>query len=189
MMIDLLEGYRKAFSGPLMAEKKFDMERLHPAITRILKHYGIEYDRDNPVNQDDSLADTVFEAAKDLLVEAGVYCLSTQGVIQFSRDELEEAVHHTPGRCWFEEGHERRLFKPRRPDNPSASWCHVGSGVATSSEEIAFRTVEGYARIHEADSIAAPCISHLRKIPASSGSPVEILCPYDYHHAPAPGDH
>jgi methylamine--corrinoid protein Co-methyltransferase len=51
----------------------------------------------------------------------------------------------------------------------------VGSGVATSSEEIAFKVVEGYGRIHEADSIAAPCITHLRNVAVKGGSPVEVL--------------
>jgi len=174
-MLDFLEICRRAFSGPLMPENKFDLERFYPTITRIAKKYGIQYDRENPVNQDDALADAIFEAAVDLLAEVGVYCLGTQRVIQFTREEVEEAVREAPGACWFGEGHERRLFKPRKPDDPAPSWCHVGSGVATSSEEIAFRTIEGYARIHEADSIAAPCLSHLRKIPITSGSPVEIF--------------
>jgi len=174
-MIDFLEVCRRAHSGPLMPETKFDRERLYPTLTKIAKKYGIQYDKENPVNQDDAVADAIYEAAVDLLAEVGVYCLDTQRVMQFTRGEVEEAVRQAPGPCWFGEGHERRLFKPRKPDDPTPSWCHVGSGVATSSEEIAFRTVDGYARIREADSIAAPALSHLRKIPITSGSPVEIL--------------
>ncbi|MBA7651279.1 hypothetical protein ES703_59096 [subsurface metagenome] len=174
-MVDFLEVCRRALSGPLMPENKFDRERFYPTITKITKKYGIQYEGENPVNQDDGLADAIFEAAVDLLAEVGVYCLGTQRVIQFTREEVEEAVRDAPGPCWFGEGHERRLFKPRKPDDPAPSWCHVGSGVVTSSEELAFRVVEGYARIHEADSIAVPAISHLRKIPITSGSPVEIL--------------
>jgi len=174
-MIDFLEVCRRALSGPLMTEKKFDLERFYPAITRITKKHGIQYDKDNPVNQDDALADAIYEAAVELLVEVGVYCLDTQRVIQFNREELEEAVRQAPGPCWFGEGHERRLFKPRKPDDLTPSWCHVGSGIATSSEEIAFRTVEGYARINEADSVAVPSILHLRQTPITGGSPVELL--------------
>ena len=174
-MVDFLEVCRRALSGPLMPENKFDRERFYPILTKITKKYGIQYEGENPVNQDDGLADAIFEAAVDLLAEVGVYCLGTQRVIQFTREEVEEAVRDAPGPCWFGEGHERRLFKPRKPDDPAPSWCHVGSGVVTSSEELAFRVVEGYARIHEADSIAVPAISHLRKIPITSGSPVEIL--------------
>ncbi len=174
-MIDFLEVCRRALSGPLMPEKKFDLEQFYPALTQIVKKYGIQYDKENPVNQDDALADAIYEAAVDLLAEVGVYCLDTQRVIQFNREEVEEAIHQAPGPCWFGEGHERRLFKPRKPDDLTPSWCHVGSGVATSSEEIAFRTVEGYARISEADSVAVPSILYLRQTPVTSGSPVELL--------------
>jgi methylamine--corrinoid protein Co-methyltransferase len=174
-MIDFLEICHRALSGPLVSEEKFDMERLYPAITKLAKKYGIQYDPENPVSQDDALADAVFHAAVDLLAEVGVYCLGTQRIIEFTAEEIKQAVRQAPGPCWFGEGHERKLFKPRKPDDPQPSWCHVGSGVANSSEEIYFRTVEGYARIDEADSIAAPCLSELRKIPVMGGSPVEIL--------------
>jgi methylamine--corrinoid protein Co-methyltransferase len=174
-MIDFVEICRRASAGRLVQESKFDRERFFPKIKELVKRYEIRHDLENPVSQDDALADAIFHAAVDLLAEVGVYCTDTQRIIEFSRDEVLEGIRNAPGACWFGEGHDRRLFKPRRPDDPSPSWCHVGSGVATSSEEIAFRVVEGYGRIHEADSIAAPCLSQLRGIPVSAGSPVEVL--------------
>lgn len=174
-MLDFLEICRRATSGPLVQEKKFDQEIFFPKTKELIKRYNLRHDLENPVNQDESLADAIFQAAVDLIAEVGVYCIEAQRIIEFSKEEVLEAVRHTPGPCWFGEGHDRGLFSPRKPDDPTPSWCHVGSGVATSSEEIAFRVVEGYARVPEADSIAAPCITHLRKIPITSGSPVEIL--------------
>ncbi len=175
-MIDFLEVCRRAVSGPLMQENKFDNERFFPKIMELTKKYEIQHDLENPVSRDDALADAIFEAAVDLVSEVGVYCTDTQRIIEFSRDEVMQAVRQAPGACWFGEGHDRSLFQLRKPDDDSTpSWCHVGSGVAVSSEEIAFRTVEGYGKIHEANSIAAPCLSHLRSIPVSGGSPVEVL--------------
>ena len=174
-MIDFLEICRRATSGPLLQESKFDRERFFPKIMELTKKYDIRHDLENLVNQDDALADAIFHAAVDLLADVGVYCTDSQRIIELSRDEVLEAVHQAPGACWFGEGHDRSLFKPRKPDDASPSWCHVGSGVVTSSEEIAFRTVEGYGRVHEANSIAAPCLSHLRTVPVSGGSPVEVL--------------
>jgi len=158
-----------------MQQSKFDRERFFPKIMELTKKYDIRHDLENIINQDDAMADAIFHAAVDLLADVGVYCTDSQRIIELSRDEVLEAIRQAPGACWFGEGHDRRLFRPRKPDDPTPSWCHVGSGVATSTEEIAFRVVEGYGRIHEADSIAAPCISHLCKIPVSGGSPVEVL--------------
>jgi len=174
-MIDFLEICRRTTSGPLMQESKFDRECFFPKIMELTKKYDIQYDLENPVSRDDALSDAIFEAAVDLLAEVGVYCTDTQRIIEFSRDEILAAVREAPGPCWFGEGRDRRLFKPRKPDDQNPAWCSVGSGVATSSEEIAFKVVEGYGRIHEADAIHAPCISYLRNIPVSGGSPIEIL--------------
>jgi methylamine--corrinoid protein Co-methyltransferase len=174
-MIDFLEICRRASTGRLIQETKFDRERFFPKVMDLVKKYKIQHDLDNPVSQDNGMADAIYEAAVDLMVDVGVYCTGTQRVIEFSREEVLEAIRNAPGACWFGEGHDRRLFKSRKPDDASPSWCHVGSGVATSSEEIAFKVVEGYGRIQEADSVAAPCLSQLRGIPVSGGSPVEVL--------------
>jgi len=174
-MIDFLEICRRAAYGPLMTIKQFEMKSFYSTLTRIINKYGFNYDKENPVSEDDSLADAIFEAAVDLLTEVGIYCTDTERVIQFSRDEVKDAVKMAPGECSFGYGHDKSIFKPRKPDDSTPSWCHVGSGVATSSEDIAFKTVEGYARIIEADSIAAPSLSKLRGIPIAGGSPVGVL--------------
>jgi hypothetical protein len=174
-MIDFLQVYSRATLGPLVQEAKFDREVFFPKVMQLTKKYDIHYDSDNLVSNNDALADIVFEAAVDLLAEVGLYCLDTQRIIEFSRDEILEAIREAPDSCWFGEGHDRGLFKPRKPDDPNPAWCTVGSGVATSTEEIAFKVVEGYARISEADSINAPCLSHLGSIPITGGSPVEIF--------------
>jgi len=174
-MMDLLEIYRRANSGPIMTEDEFNLERFYPILTKITKKYGIKYDSDNPVNQSDEVADLVFKAAVDLITETGVYCLDSQRVIEFTRDEVEQTIREAPGPCWFGEGHDRKLFKPRKPDDPTPPWIHASVGTPMSSDELAFRVMEGAARIHELDIINIPSISHLRDIPVSSGTPVEVL--------------
>ena len=174
-MIDFLEICRRAHTGPLVQEEKFDREVFFPRIMELTKKYEIVHDLDNPVNQDDALPDAIYNAAVDLLADVGLYCTDTQRVIEFTREEILATVREASGACWFGEGHDRGLFSPRKPDDQAPSWCHVGSGVATSTEEIAFRVMEGYGRIHQADSIAAPCLSRLRNIPVTGGSPVELL--------------
>lgn len=175
-MIDFLEICRRAATGPLLPENSFDRERFYPTLSQLIRKYEIRYDKENPVNRDDAVADAIFEAAVDLLAQVGVYCTDAQRVIELTREEVMQAVREAPGACWFGEGHERKLFKPRKPDDSSSpSWCHVGSGVNVSSEEIAFRTMEGYARIAQADSVAAPSLTHLRGVLVSGGSPQELL--------------
>lgn len=62
----------------------------------------------------------------------------------------------------------------RKPDDPRKSWLHVGSGIVTSTEEVATNKIEAYAYIPEADSMSIPVIDQLRGMNVMAGSPVEI---------------
>lgn len=174
-MIDFIEVCRRAFSGPLMPENRFDRQVLYPAIKALVDQYKIIPDLENPVNMDDGLADAVFQAGIDLLAQAGIYSMDTQRLIQLSREEIREAIDGAPGPCSFGEGKDAGVFHPRKPDQDSKPWCHVGGGMHCSSEEIACRVVEAYARIREVDSISMPTIDTIRGLPVVTGSPIGII--------------
>lgn len=175
-MIDFIEICRRATLGPLMPEVKFDRELFFPKTLELARKYDIKPDLDNPVNQNDELADAIFHAAMDLIVEAGVYCTDTQRLIEFSKDDVLAAVREAPGPCWLGEGKDRRYYPVRKPDCADIpAMCAVGGSLPCSTEEIAFKTVEGIARIHGADCITQPSIMNFREVPLIAGSPQAFL--------------
>lgn len=175
-MIDFVEICRRAIGGRLISEERFDRELFFPKITQLVRKYGIKADLENPVNQDDALADAIFSAAVDLLSEVGVYCTDSQRLMEFTREEILQAVREAPGPCWFGEDTERRLYPVRRPDAADIpAWRHIGGGYVYDDEGTAFKVVEGIARIAEADSLSMPTVKSLRGIPAVSGSPASLL--------------
>jgi hypothetical protein len=175
-MIDFVEICRRATRGRLVPETKFDRELFFPKIKELVRKYDIRADLENPVNRDDGSADAVFNAAVDLLSEVGIYCTDSQRIIELSRNEVLEGVREAPGQCWFGEDQDRRLYPVRRPDSPDVpSWCHIGGGVTYDTEDIAFKVVEGIARIPWADSISMPICAGLRDFPVTAGSPAGLL--------------
>ena len=164
----------RATTGPILSEDGFNMKVLIPNITKVVREYGIRYDPEAPVSSDDEVADRLFEAAIEFMTKTGVYCDATNRIIQVKRSEILEAVDHLPGGSIFGEGRDRRLFEARKPEDPSPPWCFVGGGIAVSSEEIAMAQVEGYGSIPLADGISIPPISHVKGMPATGGSPLEI---------------
>ena len=78
-------------SGPIMRMNDFDM-KLFKTTSRLVKEYGIKYDHREPIPSDDDLSDRVFEAGLALYAEMGTYCIDTERIIQFSREEIEEAL-------------------------------------------------------------------------------------------------
>jgi hypothetical protein len=173
-MVDFLEICERALNGPIMTEPDFDMKVFVPTLDQVIKRYDIRYDPGTPVSSDDGLADRVFRAAVEFFSEVGVYCQDTNRVMRFSRDEIEEGIGEPPPPCRVGEGKEAKIFSTRRPEDGSLPWCHAGTGIVASTEEIMTSLVEAYGSIPEADSISISAIDNVRGIPAPAGSPLEI---------------
>ncbi|MBW2056438.1 MAG: monomethylamine:corrinoid methyltransferase [Deltaproteobacteria bacterium] len=173
-MPDFLDFMERAVTGPIVSEHDFYMKTLIPSIRRLLDDFDIKYDPTSPLPWDDNLADRLFEAAIELLAATGVYCDGTNRIISMDREEIKEALEGLPEGRTFGEGSERRLFVSRKPGDSRPPWCHVGTGIVASSEDIATAEVEGYGRIPEANSISIPALNRVRGMPVIGGSPLEI---------------
>ena len=173
-MPNLIDFMERATSGPIVSEEDFNIKYLIPNVRKTVKEFTIHYTPENPVPSDDSFADRLFEAAIEFIVRTGVYCDDTNRIIQFERDEIEEAVENLPGGSYFGEGRDQRCFRPRKPEDERTPWCHVGTGIVASSEDIALAQVEGYGRIAQANSISIPAFNRVGGMQVISGSPLEI---------------
>lgn len=173
-MLNFLDVYERALKGPLMSEKDFDMKVFIPKLNEVVKAYGIRYDKANPVPSDDKAADHLYQAAIDFLSKVGVYCQDTNRVIQFSREEILEAVKKAHGRCDAGEGKDAGVFGMRKPDDPKLPWFHVGSGIVGTTEEMITNKIEAYATIPEVNSISVAALDSVRGLPVMAGSPAEL---------------
>jgi methylamine--corrinoid protein Co-methyltransferase len=173
-MLNFLDIYERTLQGPIMSEQDFDMKVFIPTLRRVVKAYGIKYDRVNPVPADDAAADNLFHAAIDFLGQVGAYCQDTNRVIQFSKEEILAAVREAPGRCFAGEGKDARVFGMRRPDDQRIPWLHVGSGIVSTTEEMMTNLIEAYGSIAEADSISISALDSIRGVPVMAGSPAEL---------------
>ena len=173
-MLNFLDIYERALKGPIMSEQDFDIKVFIPRLRKVVKAYGIEYDKENPVPTDDAAADNLFDAAVEFLSQVGVYCQDTNRVIQFTREEILQAAREAPGRCFAGEGKDAGVFGMRKPDDGKVPWLHVGSGIVATSEEMMTNLIEAYGSIAEADSISISALDSIRGIPVMAGSPAEL---------------
>jgi len=174
-MAGLLEICERAQQGPMVSEESFDLDYLYGTLTRLIKKYDIKYDPDNPIPSNDALADKIFDAAVDFFAECGIYFRSTKTIVHFSRREITETIATYDGDCHFGEGKEARIFRSRKPDSSTRPWCHVGSGIVASSEEVAFKIVQGNASIKAADSMSVNALDKIDGYNIVTGQPSEIL--------------
>ena len=173
MSISFLEVLERSLTGPIISERDFDIKVLFPKINEVIKEYDIKYDSEVVVPSDDDLADRVFEAAVELYSQVGTYCKDTERIIKFDEEEIKRGIREAPKKAFFGEGKEAKVFLPRKPEDSNPPWCHVGAGIAVTSEDLFLKQVEARARIPQADSISIPALLSINGIPIS-GPPLEM---------------
>jgi len=174
-MLDLIDVFDRADDGLLIPDTDYYMKRFVPTLAAVIDRYKIKWDKQTIVNTNNDLADRVFQAAIDLLAEAGAYCPDTNRVMMFTRDEILRATEQAPKAARFGEGREAKTMYGRKVDDDTVPWVHVGGGIYTTDEQIYLDTVEGLAGINIVDSLSVPSILHLRGKDARVRSPQELL--------------
>jgi len=175
-MVQILDVMEKALEGKPMSETDYQLKRFAPAVNRIVKEHDIRFDPKQPIMMDDSLADDLFEAAIELLVEVGAYCTDTSRVISYTDNEVKEALRLAPDRLEFGEGKDRKCLIPRKPEDKTPPWCLLGAGGGACSSDRSFLTlVEGYAEIPETNAITTPALTRVGGMRIRPASPLELL--------------
>jgi methylamine--corrinoid protein Co-methyltransferase len=165
----------RAFEGRLCAERDFDLRVLVPALRELVDRYEIAYHPESPVPADDALADRLWEAGLELFCRVGVYCLDTERIITFTRDEVEEALRDVPTHMLLGSGNEARRLPIRTPECADAPWCSLGAGGGpVSSEEVLAGYVRAVAEFPLTDSITTPSLTTVDGRSVAAGSPMEI---------------
>ena len=175
-VVQILDVMEKALEGTPMSETDYQLRRFAPKVQEKVEEYNIKYDPKNPIPNDGSLADDLFEAAVDLLEDVGAYCTSTARVISYSEGEIRRAVAETPDEVELGEGRDRKKLRPRKVGDKTPPWCLLGAGGGACSSDKSFITlVEGYAEIPETNGITTPAITRVGGMRIRPASPLEIL--------------
>ncbi|MDI9644656.1 MAG: monomethylamine:corrinoid methyltransferase [Candidatus Verstraetearchaeota archaeon] len=165
---------RRAFEGPLLEEKEFDM-LLMKRTRELVKEYGLRYDPKELVCTDDSLADDVFEAGLMLLLELGFYCQSTKRRIMLEEKEVKGALKALPESIKLGCGRDAVTMHMRRIEDPRPPVIHAGpTGTLCSEGEAYIKILRSYAQEQAIDSIGAGTLSTIDGLKIRKDTPQEF---------------
>ena len=86
-MISFWDVIERCDKGERMEETDYD-RLLWRNVSEIVKRYDIRYVRDQVIPNDDALADRAFEAGLELFLRIGFYCIDTNRVVRFTKEEV-----------------------------------------------------------------------------------------------------
>jgi len=174
-MIAFKEITRRALHGPMMSARDFDLQLFVPTMRDVVREFDIHYDPKTPVPADDQLADRIFHAGLKFYETVGTYCVDSERVIRFSRDEIMEALRTAPSTVSLGHGSDRRNMLSRSPESTIPPWCSLGAaGAGVSSESVLTGLVTAYAQIPKTDSVTLPSLTVLDGEPIIAETPLEV---------------
>lgn len=112
-MISLLEVAERARTGYKLTDKEWGLTLFKTLQELITKYNLTQESPERFFEVDDVYADALFQAAIDLLCELGVYCTHTHRTIQFSEDEVHEALREVPSTVKIGAGRDQRVWRKR----------------------------------------------------------------------------
>jgi methylamine--corrinoid protein Co-methyltransferase len=170
---DFLEVIKRAESGEMMKEADYDKTLGRKALA-LMRQYHIRFDPQSVIPADDGLADRVYQAARDLFLDLGVYCTDTQRVIRFAKEELDWALENAPREVRYGRERETVSVYPRKAEDKREPACFFSAVGTPVTEEMFLPVARSYAQEPLADTFSGPLITSYKGILVTSGSPVEV---------------
>ena len=100
-----------------MQEADFERRLVGPTIKRLVEQYDIRYNGDCYINNDDDLADRVYQAGLDFASEVGMFNQSTSRRITWSRAEIEEGIKNCRAEATLGQGEQQFTIFARQPED------------------------------------------------------------------------
>jgi len=132
----LWEAIQRSTTGPIMREDKFETELFPSVLADLQAKYKIEWDPDEPVMIDPGMADAVFQAGKELLLEVGLYCKNTKRIIKFTQEEIEEAICSARHEVTLGRDRQAITLSPRAPGDAQHPYTFFPAGALTKKVEL-----------------------------------------------------
>jgi methylamine--corrinoid protein Co-methyltransferase len=174
-LVDFWETIRRGETGKRISEREFEMQRVSLKIIELQREHSIHYDREIIVPSDNSLADSVWQAAIELLVHSGVYYTQTGRVIEFSEEEIKDEIKHAPKESALGEGEDRVIVRSRDVEDPEPPLVFGGPFGAPVSEEVFVKLNQAYAQEPLIDVLYMPGhVENIEGLEIRSESPTEV---------------
>jgi methylamine---corrinoid protein Co-methyltransferase len=175
MIYSYLDILDRANSGPYISEENWDLEKVAMTTMDLVEKYHLKWNPGQIVTDDPGLADAIFEAGFELACATGAYSRSTERIVQFDRDELEEGLRRMPQSLVMGEGKDARTMFSRRIQDERPPLVWAGNPGAPYPEELFLPGVLSWAQEPVVDLITCGSLAEVDGREVRTADPTEIV--------------
>ncbi|GAI97796.1 unnamed protein product, partial [marine sediment metagenome] len=163
-------------TGPIMKEEDFENESFPTKMAEIVARHKIECDPDEPIMSDPDMADEIFQAGLELLVEVGLYCKDTKRIVKFTEEEIKEVIKTRKSEVTLGKDKDAVTLKPRAPGDKQHPYAFFpAGGYLTSNLDLYKLHVLTAAQEPTCDGLILLPVTEVGDIKPISGTPSETL--------------
>lgn len=174
-MIDMFDLYTKSIDGKMIDEKTFDTKILPQKLNELAKEYDIAYNPNEIVPQDMDMVNSIYKAARDLILDVGIYNISTNTVLKIEEEELNTQVKLLHGEHIYGSGNDKIHVKQRTVGDKRVPFIFGGANGGAVSEEYYAKMVESVAKEPLLSGIHTGGLVTLRGLEIKAKAPIELL--------------
>jgi methylamine--corrinoid protein Co-methyltransferase len=185
-MNNFLEIFDRANNGTYISEENWDLEKIAATTRLLVKKYHLEWDRNQIICADPALVNAIFQAGFELAVEVGAYCRSTERMIAFRQDEIENGLRSMPQKLVMGEGKDARTLYARQINDECPPLFFGGSPGTPIPQRFFVANVISNTQEPLIDLATCGTLTEVDGRPVRTGHPLEIVATrreLDYMHS------
>jgi methylamine--corrinoid protein Co-methyltransferase len=174
-MTDYLEILERSNEGEYISEENWDLEKVAATARRLVKKYRLEWDRNQIVVDDPSLADAIYQAGYEMAVELGVYSRSTERIIPLKQSEIDEGITKAPQSLVMGEGKDACTLYARRMGDERPPLFFGGPPGNPIPQAYFLQNVVSYVQEPLIDLATCGTLTAVNGYAVRTGHPMEIV--------------
>ena len=91
-----LELYERGTTGKQISKNEWDMEYIVENVMDMVDKYDLSWDKQVIIPQDDDLLDRLFRASRELILQNGIYNMTTGRIMTLTEEEVDEGISAHP---------------------------------------------------------------------------------------------
>lgn len=172
---EFLKYTERSNTGKKVSKNEWDMDYIVDHVLNLVDEYDLTWNPKNLIPNDPDLMRRVFLAAKQLLVEIGVYNMSTGRIITFTEDEIDEGLKNMLQTLEMGEGKDAYVLKARgiEDEEPPAVWA--GNPGCPTPESMYYENVLSSAKEPIIDLLTCGSLADVGGVQVRNGEASEVI--------------
>ena len=170
-----LELCQRGQTGPKVEKNDWDLDYVIDTVMELNDEYEFSWDKQVIIPEDEQLFKDMFEASKKLIQEIGMYNLSTQRVISFTEEEIEEGIKNMKTSLVMGEGKDAVTLVARKVEDEREPIIWAGNPGCPTPERLFLPIVQSVAKEPLVDLLTCGSLVDVDGYPVRNADVTEIF--------------